>query len=228
MAADFSNCLPPKEQPDQLSSDNDLEFQPRSRIRRKSDTSSWSGGVSALQKKIGFLMFESILHMNQIQTKEQAQANGSSKMRNILKRTLLARDGNRIEGRKDLKRFGSQRDVRGYLQKGGSMRDLSQPSMVKNLSKEEGGNEGLEVLPETLGNLGKDENVKHAVRSQEQSENHIPTSSKILKRKVKKNKPILCKHQSISNDIKVRIFSFKNFSLSSLLDNERMDSGSIY
>ncbi len=152
-------------------------------------------------------MFESILPRHNIQPKEPAQANGSSKMRNILKRTLLARDGNRVEGRKELKRFGSQRDVRTTsLQKGSSMRDLSQPYLMKNVSKEEG-NEGLEVLPETLGNLGKDDNVKGGVKSQEQSENFIPTSSKIMKRKVKKNKTFLCKNQSISNDIKV--FSLK-------------------
>jgi len=151
-------------------------------------------------------MFESILpqHQNKLPEQQPVHGPGSSKMRNILKRTLLARDGNRSDGRREFKRLGSMKDMR-PLQKSSSIRDLTQPSFVKNMSKDEG-NEGLEVLPETLGSLNKDENNKGtAVRSQEQSENQIQFF-KAQKRKIRKNKTVLCKNQSISNDIKVTYF----------------------
>jgi len=193
-----SNFLPPKEQQTDDFLEIDTDFQSISRVRRKSDTSSWSGGVSVLQKKIGFLMFESILPQHQNKAPQPAHGPGSSKMRNILKRTLLARDSNRMEGRKEFKRLGSQKDIRS-LQKSSSIRDMTQPSIVKNMSKDEG-NEGLEVLPETLGHLNRDENGKGGVRSQEQSENQIYVRDK--KRKMKKNKTFVSKNQSISNDIK--------------------------
>jgi len=198
--ANSSNFLPLNEQQVDDFLELNTEFTSRSRVRRKSDTSSWSGGVSALQKRIGFLMFESILpqHQDKVPEQQPVHGPGSSKMRNILKRTLLARDSNRMEGKKDFRRLGSQKDMRS-LQKSSSIRDLTQPSIVKNMSKDDG-NEGLEVLPETLGHLNRDENGKRGVRSQEQSENQIYVRDK--KRKMKKNKTFVSKNQSISNDIK--------------------------
>jgi len=97
-----------------------------SKVRRKSDASNWSGGLSVLEKKIGSLMHESLFAKNtKPSLKPKSNSNSPSKLRSV-RRALAVTNAFKQDGRRSLKRQDSSKDAR----EGKDRRDFNRISIM--------------------------------------------------------------------------------------------------
>jgi len=179
------------------------------KIRRKSDTSYWSGGFSSLEKKIGFLMFESIsTRAQQARKKEKVHHAGMSKMRNALKKTLMIRDVNKTEIDRGIKRqltvnpTKEMKEIKTPLKTPLGLNTQSYFTKRSSSKREEENNNTEGIM--TIESMNGVESAKISKFAGQTFENKIYFNKRSLqKRPVLKTKGSLTKHQSISNDIKV-------------------------